>query len=211
MGYKFELSAEQSVYLENLGDQTRVTLMSSSPGQQQQSSSSFQTGTWTVTPDAFRAAIGVVVKLCTAQGDRFLHVQGNHVKTLPDAPSLREAHPIPVQSVAQVPVSAVPAMLPMEPMPPMEPMTMSDLSMGRGGMSMQMGNMRMSMNSIAHSQGTPSPAISSLNTPSPTHPSSTNVADGAEAPPEQRHFCSQCGVTVKPSDRFCASCGYRLD
>lgn len=25
-----------------------------------------------------------------------------------------------------------------------------------------------------------------------------------------RQFCSQCGATVKPDDRFCSSCGHRL-
>lgn len=25
-----------------------------------------------------------------------------------------------------------------------------------------------------------------------------------------QHFCNQCGTTVEPSDRFCSSCGHRL-
>jgi zinc-ribbon domain len=200
MGYKLELNAEQSVYLENLGTQTRVTTISSSPGQQQQSSSSFQTGSWTAPPEAFRTAIGVVVRLSTAQGERFLHVEGNRLSTLHDVPSLREAQPVPVESVAQVPVT------PMQPISPVPPMTMGDMQMDRGGMSMQMGNMRLSMNPIARSQDAQSQDVQSQNTPLPT-----NLTDGSEAPSGQRNFCSQCGVALKLSDRFCANCGHRLD
>jgi hypothetical protein len=199
MGYKLELKAGQTVYLENLGTQTCVAIVSSSPGQQQQSSSRFQTGNWTAPPEAFRTTIGIVVRLSTAQGERFLHVEGNRLSTLHDAPSLREAQPVPVQSVTQVPVT------PMQPLSPMSPMTMGDMQMDRGGMSMQMGDMRLSMNPIARSRD-----VQSQNTPSPTTPLPTTLAGGSEAPFGQQHFCSQCGVALKPSDRFCANCGHRL-
>lgn len=192
MGYMFELSAEQCVYLENLGDQTRVTTSSSSPGQQQQSSSSLQTGIWTVPPEAFRAAIGVVVRLHTAQGERFLHIQGSRLSLLSDASPLAEAQPIPVQAVAHVPETSLPSMPPMQPM---APMTMDNMQMGQNAMSMQMGNMRLSMTPIARSQD---------NSPG-------SQSGASEAPAGQRKFCSQCGVVLQPSDRFCANCGHRLD
>lgn len=189
----FELGSGQCIYLENLGDQTRVTTTSSSPGQQQQSSSGFQTGIWTVSPEAFRVAIGFLVRLHTAQGEQFLHIQGSRLSLLPDAPSLAKAQPIPVQPVAHVPGASLPSMPPMQPMAPMR---MGNMQMDRDSMSMEMGNMRLSMAPIARSQD---------NLP-PTSPS-----DASETPSGQRHFCSQCGAALKSSDRFCANCGHRLD
>jgi hypothetical protein len=69
------------------------------------------------------------------------------------------------------------------PIQPMPPMKMGNMQMSLKPMEMKMGNMSMQM-------GTPT---------APTAPSNT------------RQFCSQCGVTVKPSDRFCSSCGHQLD
>ncbi|PSB23926.1 zinc ribbon domain-containing protein [Stenomitos frigidus] len=201
MGYTFELDSGQCVYLENLGEQTHVTTTTTGPGQQQQSSSSIQTGIWTAIPEAFRAAIGVVVKLHTAHGERFLHIQGSRLSTLHETPSLTEAQPVTVQPMTQRPVTPMPSMPPMQSMSPLPPMTMGDMQMEPGTMSMQMGNMRLSMNPIARSDDN----LQSTK-PSPTSsPDTANVACG------QRNFCSQCGVVVKPSDRFCASCGHRLD
>ncbi|MBW4582797.1 MAG: zinc ribbon domain-containing protein [Tildeniella nuda ZEHNDER 1965/U140] len=207
MRYLFELSAEQYVYLENLGDQARVTTSSSSSGQQQQSSSSLQTGTWTVPPEAFRAAIGVVVRLHTAQGERFLHIQGGRLSLLSDASPLAEAQSIPVQAVAHVPETSLPSMPPMQPM---APMTMDNMQMGQNAMSMQMGNMRLSMTPIARSQDNRSQDNRSQDNRSQDNsPASQSGASGA--PAVQRKFCSQCGVGFQPSDRFCANCGHRLD
>ncbi|WP_413163544.1 zinc ribbon domain-containing protein [Capilliphycus salinus ALCB114379] len=73
----------------------------------------------------------------------------------------------------------------MSPMKPMEPMKMEPMKpmepMKMEPMEMRMGNMEMRLNSPEQS----------------THPT--------------RHFCSQCGASVKPEDRFCSSCGHRLD
>lgn len=199
MGYLCELGAGQSVYLENLQHQTLVTIVSSSPGQQQQSSSGIQTGDWTAPPEVFRSTIGFVVKLCTAQGDRFVHIQGSRLSTLNEVPSLAEAQPLQVRQVAHPPTdsrSSMQPLPPLQPMAPMQPMAMGNMQMDRDAMSMQMGNMHMSLNPIERSK---------------PHPSQTHASDVAEAADGQRNFCSQCGVAIKSSDRFCASCGHRLD
>ncbi|HEY9894337.1 MAG TPA: zinc ribbon domain-containing protein [Candidatus Sericytochromatia bacterium] len=197
MGYRCEWATGQSVYLENVDDQTRVTLTNSSPGQQQQSSNHVQTGHWTAPPEVWQVAIGLVVKLLTAQGEQFIYIQGNQVSRSQEAPSWGEAQPLPVR-VDSMPTSAMspkPAMPSMPPMQPLPPMKMGDMQMDQTAMTMQMGKMRMEMN-----------PIKPLSEPSPQ--------TGAEKPPTsavQRNFCSQCGSTLKPSDRFCAHCGHRLD
>jgi len=193
MGYRCEWATGQSVYLENVDDQTRVTLTNSSPGQQQQSSSHVQTGRWTAPPEVLQAAIGLVVKLLTAQGERFIYIQGNQVSTSKEAPSWGDAQPLPVH-VDSTPaaMAPTPSMPPMQPLPPMK---MGDMQMDQTAMTMQMGKMRMEMN-----------PIEPLSKPSPQ--------TGVEKPSTsavQRNFCSQCGSTLKPSDRFCAHCGHRLD
>ncbi len=192
MGYRCEWSAGRSVYLENIDDQTRVTLTNSSPGQQQQSSNHVQTGRWTAPPEVWQVAIGLVVKLLTAQGEQFVYIQGNQVSTSTEAPSWGEAQLLPVQ-VDSMPaaMSSKPSMPSMPPMQPLPPMKMGDMQMDQTAMTMQMGKMRLEMNPIEPSPqtGVEKPSTSAM----------------------QRNFCSQCGNTLKPSDRFCAQCGHRLD
>ena len=56
MAYVCEIGTGQRAYLDNQGKQTIVTTASSSLGQQQQSSQSFVTGSWTASPESFRNA-----------------------------------------------------------------------------------------------------------------------------------------------------------
>ena len=193
MRYRCEWATGQSVYLENVDDQTRVTLTNSSPGQQQQSSNHVQTGRWTAPPKVLQAAIGLVVKLLTAQGERFIYIQGNQVSTSKEAPSWGDAQPLPVH-VDSTPaaMTPTPSMPPMQPLPPMN---MGDMRMDQTAMTMQMGKMRMEMNPIEPL----------------SKPSSQTGVEKPSTSAVQRNFCSQCGSTLKPSDRFCAHCGHRLD
>lgn len=190
MRYLCDLGGGQCLYVENLHDQTLVTVVSSSPGQQQQSSSGFQTGKWTAPPELLRGAIGVVVRVQAAQGEQFVLLQGTSLSVLRNAPSLSEAQPLQVHPTDQ----KTDSMSPMTPIPSMQPMTMGNMQMDQGRMSMQMGNMQMAMDSIAHSADS-----TQANAPA------SDVTVG------QRKFCSQCGTTIKPDDRFCAHCGHRLD
>ena len=194
MRYLCELGAGQRLYVEILHNQTLVTVVSSSPGQQQQSSSGFQTGEWTAPPEVLRGEIGVVLRLQTAQGEQFVLLQGTSLSSLSNAPSLAEAEPLQVHTTDQKTEPSMPPMTPIPPMPSMQPMTMGNMQMDQGRMSMQMGNMRMAMSPIAHA----------------TNSTQADVAP-ANAPVGQRNFCSQCGTAIKLGDRFCAHCGHRLD
>ncbi|MEM9120674.1 MAG: zinc ribbon domain-containing protein [Cyanobacteria bacterium P01_F01_bin.56] len=193
MAYTCELGSGQRLYLDNLGEQTAVTLASSSAGQQQQASSQFTTGAWTAPPELFRTPQGVVIKLTTAQGTQYLQWQGHQLGMMAQNPPLGNAQPMPMSSGATMPGHPMPPLQPMppmpsmEPMPPMPPMKMGDMEMSTNPMQMRMGNMTLQMSS----------AVSS----SVSH----NAATAGKA-----KFCTQCGSPVQPRDRFCANCGHQL-
>ncbi len=197
MAYICELGSGQRLYLDNVGEQTAVTLATSSAGQQQQSSSQFTTGAWTTPPELFRIPQGVVVKLTTAQGVHHLQLQGNQLGMMSQSPSLGNAQQMQVSSGVAMPGSPMPPMQPMSPVEPMQPMTpmapiqpmkMGDMEMSANPMQMRMGNMAMQMGNAATS----------------SRASGSTTAGKAK-------FCSQCGTPVKPSDRFCSNCGYQLN
>lgn len=188
MAYTCELGSGQRIYLENVGEQTAITLAAGSAGQQQQSGSQFTTGPWTAPPELFRTQQGVVIKLTTAQGTHHLQLQGNQLGMMSQSPSLGNAQQMQMSSDVSMPGNSMPPMQPMQPMQPMEPMQpmppmkMGNMEMNANPMQMRMGNMEMQMGNAASSA------------------SSTGKAK----------FCSQCGTPVQPSDRFCANCGHQL-
>jgi hypothetical protein len=67
-------------------------------------------------------------------------------------------------------------------MPPMQPME-----------PMKMGDMQMSLNPMTMRMGNMSMHMGTV-----------------DAPATARRFCSQCGVSTQPNDRFCSSCGHQL-
>ena len=192
MAYTCELGSGQRIYLDNVGEQTAVTVAASSAGQQQQSGSQFTTGVWTAPPELFRTGQGIVIKLTTAQGTHHLQLQGNQLGMMSQSPSLSNAQPMQMSSGMAMPGSSMPPMQPMEPMEPMQPMQpmqpmkMGDMEMNANPMQMRMGNMAMEMGNATTSSA-----------------SSASSAGQAK-------FCSQCGTPVQPSDRFCANCGHQL-
>ncbi|NEQ46278.1 MAG: zinc ribbon domain-containing protein [Leptolyngbya sp. SIOISBB] len=200
MAYTCELGSGQRLYLDNVGEQTAVTLASSSAGQQQQSGSQFATGAWTAPPEMFRTPQGVVIKLTTTQGMHHLQLQGSQLGVMSQSPALGNAQQMQMSSGVAMPGTAMPPMEPMQPMQPMQPMTpmepmqpmqpmkMGDMEMNANPMQMRMGNMEMQMGSAAAS----------------------SIASGSSTAGKAK-FCSQCGTPVKPSDRFCANCGHQLN
>ncbi|MDB9529193.1 zinc ribbon domain-containing protein [Oscillatoria sp. CS-180] len=174
MAYTCEISSGQRLYLENSGEQTAVTLASSSTGQQQQSSSQFTTGAWTAPPEAFQTAAGVVIKLTTTQGVQHLQVQGNQMGLVTDHPVPGSAQQMQMSTNVAMPSNTMP---PMESMPPMQPMRMGDMEMSLNPMQMRMGNMEMQMGkSVKRSPG------------------KTNFCSqcGTPVKPSDR-FCANCG------------------
>ncbi|MGB8702731.1 MAG: zinc-ribbon domain-containing protein [Thermosynechococcaceae cyanobacterium] len=160
--------------------------MSGSPGQQQQSSSTVQTGPWTAPPELYRVPHGAVLKITTAQGAHYIQVQGSSMSTLSGVPTLAGAQQMQVQQTTSPPAAP---MSPMQPMQPIQPMRMGNMEMNLNPMEMRMGNMEMRMG----------------NNPQPA----PQAAPQAASQPIRR-FCSQCGTPVEPSDRFCSSCGHQL-
>lgn len=183
MTYMCELGAGHRIYLDNPGMQTVVTAIASSPGQQQQSSNSWETGSWSSAPEVFATGSGVVVKIKTSGGDRLIQVQGTQMGMLSSTNISGQQQAIALQTVDAMPNTFQP-MKPMEQMKPMEPMKMGNMEMSFAPMEMKMGNMEMKMGSTSSS--------------------------GSSSTTPQRRFCTQCGAAIQPEDRFCSSCGHRL-
>lgn len=195
MAYVCELSTGRTLYLDNANGQTTVSIASTAPGQQQQATSRFQTGTWTATPEVYLTRDGAVVKLQAEFGSHYIRVQGGSIG-VSEAFSLEALEQMQMQQVAGVPMATpgmqpmapmqplqpMAPMQPMEPMPPLPPLTMGNMQMSMNPMEMRMGDMELRM-------GTP-----------------------ASPPPQSmaQRFCSQCGQAVKQEDRFCTNCGHRL-
>lgn len=190
MAYVGELDTGQKIYLENQGTQTVITSIFSGLGQQQQSSSSISTGSWTAEPEMYKTANGVVLAITTDRGKYCVQIQGSSMSVMNETPSPSKERQMQMRQVESTPASSMSPMEPMQPMQPMEPMKpmkMGDMEMKLNPMEMRMGNMQMRMGS----------------------PMSPSASD--EVRQSKRRFCSQCGESVDPSDRFCSSCGYRLD
>lgn len=188
MAYATELYPGQSCYVHNAGDQTIVTLASTASGQQQQASTSLATGPWTAPPSFYRTHQGGIIQLATAQGDRYIHIQGTSLQLLTAPPAIADAQAVPFQWIddpVATPMKPMSSMPPMTPMQPMKPL------------SMQMGNMQMSMQPMEMRMG------------DMTLRAETSSSQASQ-PPSARRFCSQCGAPVQPSDRFCAACGHAL-
>ncbi len=176
MAYIHELGGGRRVYLGNQGTQTNVTIITTSPGQQQQSSCSFQTGSWTSPPEFSQSAMGGVIKITTAQGEHFIQVQGASIGMTSGTMS-----PGTFQQMQTASSSSFSSMPSMEPMKPMEPMKMGDMQMSLDPMEMRMGNMEMRMGS---------PAVST----NPSAPTTRRFCSqcGKPVKPGDR-FCSNCG------------------
>ena len=56
---------------------------------------------------------------------------------------------------------------------------------------MQMGNMQMNMQPMSMKMG--------------------SMELNMDATASQKRFCTECGTSVKPTDKFCASCGHKLE
>jgi zinc-ribbon domain len=143
MPYVCELGNGQTLYLENNGTQTLVTLASGGVGQQQQASSGYQTGTWTTQPQVYRTSQGVIVKI-TAQGEYNLLIQGSSMSLSKDSLPVDNSQPLPLKPTQMMPTSSMP---PMKPMKPMQPLKMGDMEMNLNTMEMRMGDMELKMGS----------------------------------------------------------------
>lgn len=146
MLYQYDLGSGQMIYLDNPGSTTVIMVMHRSPGQQQQSGVQVQTGPWTEVPQAARSGNSLLLRCTTAQGTFIWRVQGTQIGSADAAtwPPERAEALTPTQGEAP----AMPPMPPMPPMPsmePMAPMKMGNMQMSAHPMTMQMGDMTLSM------------------------------------------------------------------
>ncbi|WP_275993834.1 zinc ribbon domain-containing protein [Argonema antarcticum] len=179
IAYIGDLGSGQQVYIENQEPQTAITLISSSPGQQQSQSSSFQTGTWTKPPALFRSATGFVLQIEGTEGSRFVRLQANGISSFSETPSLSNAEVIPLQQVEKSPQ---PPMQPMKPMEPMKPIGDMEMRMSPN-MEMRMGNMEMRMGSVEEE----------------TAATKRFCTECGKVVGEVDRFCTHCGHRLTPS------------
>lgn len=142
MAYACDLGNSHTVYVDNQDTQTVITIAGGQPGQQQQSSSSLQTGRWILPPQLYRTANGAILKITTAQGESHIQIQGTSMSTLNSPPGLGSSQQMQMHSVTSPGTASFPSM---QPMKPMEPMKMGNMQMNLNPMEMKMGNMQMRM------------------------------------------------------------------
>jgi hypothetical protein len=176
MAYQCELENGQTIFLDNQGNQTTVTISTQSRGQQQQSSSSFNTGTWTSPPAIYQTADRAIIKIKADRGESIISLQGNSLNITTTTPPLNDSQRL---SVTQVSSQTTSSFKPMQPMQPMEPMKMGEMEMNLNPMKMKMGTMEMSMGDKSPSQ---SPRFCSQ--------------CGSPVKSSDR-FCSNCGYQLK--------------
>lgn len=140
MAYTVNLNANQQLTIINQGSQTRISLVSISPGQHQSQSNSFSTGYWNSPPQLFQVSGGFILQIDGDRGRHFVSIQANSISTVTSAPPLQNAVEIDLEDI---PDSA--AEQDEVEFDPMEPMQMGNMSMSMNPMSMRMGNMSINM------------------------------------------------------------------
>lgn len=137
MAYTASLTNNQQLAIALGGIQTNISLVSSSPGQQQSQSNSFTTGKWKTPPQLYKIGMGFVLKIDSQNGLYFIAIQSNSIATI-ESPDLNNATKVDLQTTP-------------DPTPnnmgfkPMQPLTMGNMIMDINSMSMQMGNMSMNI------------------------------------------------------------------
>jgi hypothetical protein len=136
MAYQATLSAGRTLFVENNGNQTQITLQSGSLGQQQSQSTGFTTGAWQQEPLLHKTPHGIVLQVEGSEGHFYFQVHGSSIYILDEPPHLRDSEMVSLQETADMP--QIKPMKPMEPMESMKPMPPMEMNMGN--MHMRMGN-----------------------------------------------------------------------
>jgi hypothetical protein len=142
MMYNWELATGQQISVDNQGAQTVVTISNTSPGQQQRSINSFNTGIWIVPPEMSIDPTGATLKITTPTGASLIQVRGNSIQ-------MQTAHSGEHQSSTSTSSTFT---MEMEPMQPMQPMKMGNMQMNMQPMVMKMGDMELNMGATASQQ-----------------------------------------------------------
>jgi zinc-ribbon domain len=147
MIYNWKLATGHQVSVDNEGAQTIVTVVRTSPEQQQRTCNSFTTGIWIAPPTLTVTATGGLLTITTPSGTSMLQVDGDRIHLQPDR-----------SSELQTTIS--------------------------------------SSSTFTSSTASPPPTI--------------NVELNTDTATDRQRFCTECGNSVKPTDKFCASCGQKL-
>lgn len=171
MVYTANLGNNQQVTIINQGKDTLITLLSSTPGQQQSQTNRFSTGIWNQPPNLSRISQGFVLEIQGECQTHFILIQGNRIEQIPGS---TYSNAIPVQLEYSTPSNQQ-----QFEFAAMEPMQMGNMSMKMNPMSMQMGNMSMNIGE------------------NPTITTTKNFCSqcGEKVKPSDR-FCSSCGYQL---------------
>jgi zinc-ribbon domain len=141
MIYKWELGTGHQISVDNQGAQTVVTILNTSAGQQQRSSTSFNTGIWIVPPEMSITPTGATLTITTPTGASIIQVHGNSIQM--QSSHSGEQTSTTSHSSSSTFTSGI------EPMPPMQ---MGNMQMNMQPMVMRMGNMELNMGATASQQ-----------------------------------------------------------
>ncbi|NJL21620.1 MAG: zinc-ribbon domain-containing protein [Leptolyngbyaceae cyanobacterium SM1_3_5] len=130
--YSAIVATGQQLFITHQNGQTRLTIATTAPGQQQSQSSSLATGEWRSPPALYCTSSGVVLQIFAEQKDIWLQLQGQQMQQMNSAPAVMEADRVTLESIETPPV-----------MQPMKPMQMGNMEMKP--MQMKMGDLEMSM------------------------------------------------------------------
>ncbi|ANV89580.1 zinc-ribbon domain-containing protein [Picosynechococcus sp. PCC 8807] len=187
MNYVCYLGSGQRLDLANQGSHTVITLSQSGPGQQQQSTNRYLTGTWTAQPTVMQAGGITVITVFSATKTTQITVQGQAIALCEQPLNLQGAQSLPLEQTA---AKSPELMSPLEPLPPLK---MGNMEMKMKPMEMRLGNMEMRINDLNQpAQQQPTPAANSAANNKP------------------KRFCGQCGQAITAGDRFCTQCGQPL-
>lgn len=145
MAYVATLGGSQQLAIANLGEQTQISLTTSSLGQQQSQSSSFGTGRWVSIPELFNIGQGFVLKIDTEQGSHYVLIQQNSISIVNPPDNLVGYQRVDFEDIPNPPQKPIN----FKPMQPMQPLKMGNMSMDMNSMTMQMGNMSLNFDDQA--------------------------------------------------------------
>ena len=115
MTYTHDIGNGQRLLVENDGDDTQVALSSGDSGQQQNQSTSFNTGKWSKPPELFRTTDDLVLRLESKSGVQFISVHGHQIQSMSSEPDLKNAEKLTLKESDE----RIARMKPMKPMKPM--------------------------------------------------------------------------------------------
>lgn len=144
MAYLATLDDTRKLAIANSGGQTQITLVTSTPGQQQSQSSSLSTGKWLGKPKLYNTGRNWILQIDTFEGMHCIEIQANGMTITSAPPNLSDYPTVEFNNIAdsnrQGNFKSFPSMQ------PMQPMQMGNMSMDLNSMSMQMGDMSLNLN-----------------------------------------------------------------